>query len=143
MALTTGGHPDEVVANVADVQDVPSTAIAEAKLRHEQADSDLATPQEKKQAAVEQAHALSTRPDGSYAQLHETDEPTLAVVDDAELARLKRDQEQAEARLRGEDDDSRESARAAATQRPTRATDSARTAEPNRAEPTTKESKSK
>ena len=71
-------HPDEAVK---PVEEVESRAIAEAQLRHEQAGSDQATDQEKKQAAVEQAHALSTRPDGSYAQLHETAKPTLAVAD--------------------------------------------------------------
>lgn len=69
-------HPDEVVS---PEREIPSKAIAEAQLRHERAsDGD---DQDKKQAAVEQAHALSTRPDGSYAQLHEARVPTLAVAD--------------------------------------------------------------
>jgi hypothetical protein len=75
-------HPDEVV-NVEN--EVPSKDVAAAELRHKQAESDEATPQEKKQAAVEQAHALSTRPQGSYAQLHETEEATLAVASAADV----------------------------------------------------------
>jgi hypothetical protein len=95
------GHPDEAVKETQDVKDVPSRLVAEAKLRHGNARSDWATPQERKQAAVEQAHALSTRPDGSYAQLHETEEPTLAVADEAAVSELQKDQEQARERLRG------------------------------------------
>jgi hypothetical protein len=73
-------HPDEVV-KVEHEKD--SEAVAVAQARHEQAESDpAATAQEKKQAAVEKAHALSTRPQGSYAQLHETAEATLAVPGD-------------------------------------------------------------
>lgn len=123
----TSGHPDEVVQ---PVREEPSTAIAEAQMRHEQADSDFATPQEKKQAAVEQAHSLSTRPDGSYAQLHESARPTLAVADDAEVKRLTAEREDAEARLRVQDDASRAAADRAqarpvkATAEPVKATDS-------------------
>lgn len=83
-------HPDEVVKPAGEV---PSKLVAEAQLRHEQAGEDGATAQEKKQAAVEQAHALSTRPDGSYAQLHEVDEqfggPKLAVADSGHAEALK------------------------------------------------------
>ncbi len=86
-------HPDEVVKAT---EEVPSKLIAEAQLRHEQADGDDATPQEKKQAAVEKAHALSTRPDGSYAQLHETEEATLAVADEARVKEMKKEQSDAE-----------------------------------------------
>lgn len=88
-------HPDEVVKAT---EEVPSKLVAEAALRHEQAKSDDATPQEKKQAAVEQAHALSTRPQGSYAQLHEVgsydgtgrdgDNTRLAVVDEGHKKEL-------------------------------------------------------
>ncbi len=82
-------HPDEVVD---PEREVPSKDIAAAQLRHERAkDGD---DQDKKQAAVEEAHALSTRPDGSYAQLHEARVPTLAVADSDGL---KADIEQAEA----------------------------------------------
>ena len=95
-------HPDEVVKEVADVEDVPSQLVAEAQIRHEQAKGDLATDQEKKQAAVEEAHALSTRPDGSYAQLHETDTPTLAVADESYKKQAKEDVEAAERSVRGE-----------------------------------------
>lgn len=95
-------HSDEVVV---PVREVPSKLIAEAQLRHENAENGLATPQERKQAAVEQAHALSTRPDGSYAQLHEAAEPTLAVADKAHLTQLRDDQDQAVAKLQGETDD--------------------------------------
>jgi hypothetical protein len=69
-------HEDEVVK---PEREVPSEAIAEAQLRHERAKNGDA--QDRKQAAVEEAHALSTRPDGSYAQLHEGRVPTLAVAD--------------------------------------------------------------
>lgn len=95
-------HPDEVVKEVADVEDVPSKLVAEAQIRHEQAKSDLATDQEKKQAAVEEAHALSTRPDGSYAQLHETEPPTLAVSDEGYKKQAKEDVEAAEKSVKGE-----------------------------------------
>ena len=81
-------HPDEAVKQVQDVEEVPSKLIAEAQLRHDEAKTDRATDQEKKQAAVEKAHALSTRPDGSYAQLHETANPTLAVADEQEKTQL-------------------------------------------------------
>ncbi len=89
-------HPDEVVKAT---EEVPSKLVAEAVLRHEAAKGDDATPQEKKQAAVEQAHALSTRPQGSYAQLHEVgtydgsqrdgDNARLAVPDEAHEKELK------------------------------------------------------
>jgi hypothetical protein len=82
-------HPDEVVT---PEKEVPSKAIAEAQLRHERAkDGD---DQDKKQAAVEQAHALSTRPDGSYAQLHEARVPTLAVADEAHKAEVAKEQDE-------------------------------------------------
>ncbi len=92
-------HPDEVVK---PTDTVPSKLVAEAVLRHEAAKGDDATPQEKKQAAVEQAHALSTRPQGSYAQLHEVgtydgtqrdgDNAVLAVPDEAHADELKKAQ---------------------------------------------------
>jgi hypothetical protein len=91
-------HPDEVVQ---PVREVPSQLIAEAKLRHEQAETEFATPQERKQAAVEQAHALSTRPDGSYAQLHETERPTLAVADEQVVGELRQDVARAQEALAG------------------------------------------
>lgn len=81
--------PDEAVK---PVEKVESKLVAEAQVRHEQAtNSELATEQEKRQAAVEQAHALSTRPDGSYAQLHETTEPTLAVADKAAKSQMSKE----------------------------------------------------
>lgn len=91
-------RPDEVVK---PTEEVPSKLVAEAKARHELAETDWATAQEKKQAAVEQAHALSTRPDGSYAQLHETDEPTLAVADEGRVAELREQQGDVADKLRG------------------------------------------
>src|SRR5215216_1125366 len=96
-------HPDEAVQPVGEV---PSKLVAEAQLRHEQAGSDQATEQEKKQAAVEQAHALSTRPDGSYAQLHETAEPTLAVADEGYKAEAQRSVEEAQEVVSGEKEES-------------------------------------
>jgi hypothetical protein len=94
-------HPDEVVKEVQDVEEVPSKLIAEAQLRHDEAKTDRATDQEKKQAAVEEAHALSTRPDGSYAQLHETDNPTLAVADEGEKKQLEKQRDEAVESLEG------------------------------------------
>ena len=94
-------HPDEAVQPVKEVE---SRLVSEAQARHAQAESsDLATDQEKKQAAVEQAHALSTRPDGSYAQLHESAEPTLAVAG-GEAQQLKSDVQEAEEVVLGQKD---------------------------------------
>lgn len=95
------GHPDEVVADTQDVQEVPSRLVAEAQARHEFADSEFATPQERKQAAIERAHALSTRPDGSYAQLHETVEPRVAVADEDAARQLREQAEAARESLQG------------------------------------------
>lgn len=92
-------HPDEVVK---PVEQVESKLISEAQQRHELAKGDLATPQEKKQAEVEQAHALSTRPDGSYAQLHETEDATLAVADKSYKSQLSKDTKDATKVIRGE-----------------------------------------
>lgn len=97
------GHPDEAVKPEGEV---PSRLVAEAQHRHEVAGTDAATAQEKKQAAVEQAHALSTRPDGSYAQLHEVTPgegdlqggpsgPQLAVADKEHLKGLQKQQKEA------------------------------------------------
>lgn len=97
-------HPDEVVKAT---DEVPSKLVAEAVFRHEAAKGDDATPQEKKQAAVEQAHALSTRPQGSYAQLHEVgtydgtqrdgENARLAVPDEGHVKELKAEQQRVEA----------------------------------------------
>lgn len=92
-------HEDEAV-KPADT--VPSKLISEAQQRHDLAKTDLATDQEKKQAAVEEAHALSTRPDGSYAQLHEGQVPTLAVADKSYKAELDKDTEVAKKVLAGD-----------------------------------------
>jgi hypothetical protein len=92
-------HPDEAVK---PQEEVESKLVAEAQIRHDQADSDLATDQEKKQAAVEQAHALSTRPDGSYAQLHEAEVPTLAVADQGYKQQAQEDVRAAEKSVKGE-----------------------------------------
>ena len=92
-------HPDEVVK---PEEKVESKLIAEAQHRHDQADSPEATDQEKKQAAVEKAHALSTRPDGSYAQLHETATPTLAVADASYKSELDKEAQEAKAENAGE-----------------------------------------
>jgi hypothetical protein len=81
-------HPDEAVKVE---HEEPSKDVAAAKARHDQAESDPnATAQEKKQAAVEQAHANANRPEGSYAQLHEpTKGATLAVADDGDVKDAK------------------------------------------------------
>ena len=92
-------HPDEVVT---PEKEVPSKDIAAAQLRHERAE-ESGDDQDKKQAAVEKAHALSTRPDGSYAQLHEARVPTLAVADssfkDEAKAEEKENRDQVESDL--------------------------------------------
>jgi hypothetical protein len=90
-----------------DLKEVPSEAVAAAKLRHEAAKGDDATPQEKKQAAAELAHADDTRPQGSFAQLHDTDEPTVAVADDESVKQAKADVAEAEKKLAGKDDESK------------------------------------
>lgn len=86
-------HPDEVVTPAEEVQ---SGLLSEAVLRHEAAKGEDATPQERKQAAVEQAHALSTRPQGSYAQLHETEDARLAVPDEQRTKEVKAEVKAAE-----------------------------------------------
>lgn len=91
-------NPDDVVQPGLEV---PSQLVAEAQLRHQFAETDMATFQEKKQAAVERAHALSTRPDGSYAQLHETTVPTVAVADEQVVSELRADHERAVDALQG------------------------------------------
>jgi hypothetical protein len=125
MATNSSGHPDEVVQPESEV---PSDLVAEAQLRHQVAETDLATPQEKKQAAVEQAHALSTRPDGSYAQLHETEEPTLAVADEKRVSDLREQHDEAAKALRGS-----EPSNSAAGVRREQASADARQAEQDRA----------
>jgi hypothetical protein len=90
------------VVEAADkVHEVKSEPVAEAKLRHEFAQSEYATPQEKRQAATELADVNAARPDGSYAQLHATDEPRVHVADEARVSELKKDQEEALKSLEG------------------------------------------
>lgn len=91
-------HPDEAVK---PEREAASELVAEAQLRHENAHTDWATPQERKQADVEEAHALATRPDGSYAQLHETEKATLAVADEKRVGELREEQETARESLQG------------------------------------------
>lgn len=71
-----------VVAAVGDVPtiEVPSKAIAEQELRWKQAESEYATPQERKQAQVEKDHLERS---GNQPRLHETTVPSLAVPDKA------------------------------------------------------------
>jgi hypothetical protein len=83
-------------------KEIKSDLMAEAEMRHRHADSDLATPQEKKQAALEKEDADATRPQGSHAQLHETDEPTVAVADDDRVKELEKQDQQAREALTGE-----------------------------------------
>jgi hypothetical protein len=104
-------HEDEVVKPEDQVE---SKLISEAQQRHEYAKTEFATDQEKKQAAVEEAHALSTRPDGSYAQLHEGEVPTLAVADKAYKAQLEKDEAEAKKVLTGDEPGPVESAKPAA-----------------------------
>lgn len=93
---------DARVVEAADkVHQVKSEPVAEAKLRHDFAQTDYATPQEKRQAAVEMADANAARPDGSYAQLHATEEPRVHVADEARVSELKKAQEEAIGNLEG------------------------------------------
>lgn len=103
-ALTNAGShvPD---GDLPDPVERPAEQMSEADLRHEQAKSDSATPQEKKQAATELADVdEKTRPQGSFAQLHETVIPTVHVPDDTATDRMRADQEEAAASLSGEGD---------------------------------------
>jgi hypothetical protein len=107
-------HEDEVVKAEEEVE---SKLISEAQQRHEYAKTEFATDQEKKQAAVEEAHALSTRPDGSYAQLHEGEVPSLAVADKAYKAQLEKDEADAKKVLTGEQDTSKKTAEPSAAKK--------------------------
>jgi hypothetical protein len=90
-----------VVETADKVHEVKSEPVAEAKLRHEFAQSEYATPQEKRQAAVEMADANAARPDGSFAQLHATDEPRVHVADEKRVSELKEEQAKAVENLQG------------------------------------------
>lgn len=60
--------------------EVPSAGVAEQELRWKQAESDMATPQEKRQAAVEQEHMERS---DQQPRRHMTTVPSIAVVDEA------------------------------------------------------------
>jgi hypothetical protein len=83
-----------VAADPSAVVDVPSKLVSEAQARHDYAETEYATLQEKKQAMVEQADVDARRPQGSHAQLHEGALPTRAVVDEAHLKRVEVDEEE-------------------------------------------------
>jgi hypothetical protein len=90
-----------VVETADKVHEVKSDPVAEAKLRHEFAQTEYATPQEKRQAATELADVNAARPDGSYAQLHATEEPRVHVADEARVSELKDEQAKALESLQG------------------------------------------
>lgn len=93
---------DALLVEAADrVHQVKSEPVAEAKLRHDFAETEYATPQEKRQAAVEMADANAARPDGSFAQLHATEEPRVHVADESRVAELKKAQDEAVGKLEG------------------------------------------
>lgn len=75
--------PDAVV-------EVPSPLVSEQEARLAYAETEYATPQEKRQAAVER-EGLKT---GSHARLHQTDLPAMAVTDEqyAETVELDGDE---------------------------------------------------
>ena len=101
MPTTQGDDQDKVLEAADDVHKVKSEPVAEAKLRHDFADTEYATPQEKRQAAVERANVSEARPDGSFAQLHATEEPRGAVADEARVSELKKEQADAIGKLEG------------------------------------------
>lgn len=90
-----------VVETADKVHEVKSGPVAEAKLRHDFAETDYATPQEKRQAATELADVNAARPDGSFAQLHATEEPRVHVADEAHVSELKEEQAKALDKLQG------------------------------------------
>lgn len=93
---------DAVVVETADkVHEVKSGPVAEAQVRHEFAQTEYATPQEKRQAATELADSNAARPDGSFAQLHATEEPRVHVADEAQVSQLKDEQAKALDNLQG------------------------------------------
>lgn len=69
------------------VVEVPSTLVAEQEARLAYAETEYATPQEKRQAALERKGLE----DGSHARLHQTDLPALAVPDEGHAASLELD----------------------------------------------------
>lgn len=102
MPNTPAKDPDAIVVETAEqVHEVKSEPVAEAKLRHEFAQTDYATPQEKRQAATELADVSVARPDGSFAQLHATEEPRVHVADEGRVEELKKEQAEALANLEG------------------------------------------
>lgn len=100
-----GDAQDAVVESAEKTREVPSALVAEAKIRHEWADTEYATPQEKRQAAVEQADVSAARPDGSHAQLHAVERPRVAVADDAQVSDLREQRDEAVAELEGKNVD--------------------------------------
>lgn len=60
------------------VVEVPSRLVSEAEARQAYAETEYATPQEKKQAAIERQDLER----GTHARLHQTDLPSLAVADE-------------------------------------------------------------
>lgn len=85
-------------AAVGDVPTIeePSKLVSEQELRWEQAESEYATPQEKKQAAVEKAHLEAS---DNQPRRHETVVPTLAVPDETHTKEARKQVAAAEEEL--------------------------------------------
>lgn len=88
------------VGDVPTVEE-PSKLVAEQELRWERAKRDDATPQEKKQAALEQEEQERT---DHASRRHETVVPTLAVADEAHKKAAAKNLEAADEALGGEPD---------------------------------------
>lgn len=69
------------------VVEVPSPLVAEAEARQAYAETEYATPQEKKQAAIERQDLER----GTHARLHQTDLPSLAVADEQHAKSIELD----------------------------------------------------
>lgn len=65
----------------------PSKAVSEQEVRWEQASSEYATPQEKRQAATEQAYLKAS---DNQPRRHETIVPTLHVPDESHTAEARK-----------------------------------------------------
>jgi hypothetical protein len=75
-AMVGAGHA--VPVDLDAVVETPSRLVAEAEARQAYAETEYATPQEKRQAAVER----QADERGVNARLHQADLPTLAVADE-------------------------------------------------------------
>lgn len=69
------------------VVEIPSPLVSEAEARQAYAETEYATPQEKKQAAVERQDLER----GTHARLHQGDLPSLAVADERHAKSIELD----------------------------------------------------